>query len=88
MNDRVEVIKLPATNGSPSGLNIPGVGNSTPNSESSGADAPLNLSLKPASTSSSNTNCNSNSLNSLSNLSANIGVDRICKYVQNIFVRF
>lgn len=72
--DRVEVIKLPATNGSPSGITVPSVsfsGNSF--SESSG-DAPLNLSLKPASA-----NHTSSSLNSLSNMSANLGMDRICK---------
>lgn len=75
VNDRVEVIKLPATNGSP-GLNMSSGGSG---SSESGGDAPLNLSLKPSS-SSTTSNCHSNSLNSLSNLSANIGVDRICKY--------
>ncbi|KAJ8966315.1 hypothetical protein NQ314_003580 [Rhamnusium bicolor] len=67
-NDRVEVIKLPATNGSPSGIS-----SSYNNSESAG-EAPLNLSLKPSSSTSANS-----SLNSLSNMSANIGVDRISR---------
>lgn len=74
-NDRVEVIKLPATNGSPSGINIPAYNTNSDQSN----DAPLNLSLKPSSSTSS-TNCQSNSLNSLSTLSANIGSDRICKW--------
>lgn len=69
-SDRVEVIKLPPTNGSPSGI-LPSM-----NASDSGGDAPLNLSLKPSSTA----NHTSSSLNSLSNMSANIGVDRICKY--------
>ncbi|XP_063919473.1 bromodomain adjacent to zinc finger domain protein 2B-like isoform X4 [Zophobas morio] len=68
-NDRVEVIKLPATNGSPSGISVPSF-----NSESTG-DTPLNLSLKP----STSTNSSSSSLTSLSNMSANIGVDRISR---------
>lgn len=68
-NDRVEVIKLPATNGSPSGIStIYSSGADT------GGEAPLNLSLKPNTTSSS-----SSSLTSLSEMSANIGSDRICK---------
>ncbi|CAH0551752.1 unnamed protein product [Brassicogethes aeneus] len=67
--DRVEVIKLPATNGSPSG-----VFNSSGGSETAG-DYPLNLSLKPTGIAGSG----SSSLNSLSNMSANIGVDRISR---------
>ncbi|XP_018573491.1 bromodomain adjacent to zinc finger domain protein 2B isoform X3 [Anoplophora glabripennis] len=67
-NDRVEVIKLPATNGSPSGIS------SIYNSSESAGEAPLNLSLKPSTSTSS-----SSSLNSLSNMSANIGVDRISR---------
>ncbi|RZC05013.1 bromodomain adjacent to zinc finger domain protein 2B, partial [Asbolus verrucosus] len=70
-NDRVEVIKLPATNGSPSGISVPSFNSS---SETTG-DTPLNLSLKP----STSTNSSSSSLNSLSNMSANIGVDRISR---------
>lgn len=66
-NDRVEVIKLPATNGSPSGI-------SSMFSSDSGGEAPLNLSLKPNTASSS-----TSSLTSLSEMSANIGSDRICK---------
>ncbi|XP_066142335.1 bromodomain adjacent to zinc finger domain protein 2B isoform X3 [Euwallacea fornicatus] len=69
-SDRVEVIKLPATNGSPSGISSY---NST--GETSG-EAPLNLSLKPTATANSGT---SSSLNSLSNMSANIGSDRISR---------
>ncbi|CAG9766317.1 unnamed protein product [Ceutorhynchus assimilis] len=67
-SDRVEVIKLPATNGSPSGI-------ASYMSEASG-EIPLNLSLKPSSSSSSGT---SSSLNSLSNMSASIGSDRISR---------
>lgn len=79
-NDRVEVIKLPATNGSPSGISMStfGSSNNGSNSEPS-SDGPLNLSLK-ASTMSNSSNHTSSSLNSLSNMSANIGMDRICKY--------
>ncbi|XP_019757986.2 bromodomain adjacent to zinc finger domain protein 2B isoform X3 [Dendroctonus ponderosae] len=65
-SDRVEVIKLPATNGSPSGI--------LPYSDASG-EAPLNLSLKPSWA----TTGSSSSLNSLSNMSANIGSDRISR---------
>ncbi|KAJ8924293.1 hypothetical protein NQ315_007086 [Exocentrus adspersus] len=67
-NDRVEVIKLPATNGSPSGIS------SIYNSSEPGGEAPLNLSLKPSASTSG-----SSSLNSLSNMSANIGVERISR---------
>lgn len=63
---------MSATNGSPSGLTIPSYGGLY--SDSSG-EAPLNLSLKPTTT----TSHTSSSLNSLSNMSANIGVDKICK---------
>ncbi|XP_044265111.1 bromodomain adjacent to zinc finger domain protein 2B-like isoform X8 [Tribolium madens] len=70
-NDRVEVIKLPATNGSPSGISVPSF-----NSSESTGDTPLNLSLKPST--STNTTASS-SLNSLCNMSANIGVDRISR---------
>ncbi|KAK9720743.1 hypothetical protein QE152_g21907 [Popillia japonica] len=74
-NDRVEVIKLPATNGSPSGISMStfGSSNNGSNSEPS-SDGPLNLSLK-ASTMSNSSNHTSSSLNSLSNMSANIGMD-------------
>nr|XP_023030372.1 bromodomain adjacent to zinc finger domain protein 2B-like isoform X3 [Leptinotarsa decemlineata] len=68
-NDRVEVIKLPATNGSPSGIS------SSYNSSESAGEAPLNLSLKPSTTS----NTASSSLTSLSNMSANIGAERISR---------
>ncbi|XP_030764884.1 bromodomain adjacent to zinc finger domain protein 2B-like isoform X3 [Sitophilus oryzae] len=68
MSDRVEVIKLPATNGSPSGI-------SSFNSSDGSGEAPLNLSLKPNYTTSGSTS----SLNSLSNMSANIGSDRISR---------
>ncbi|KAK9884034.1 hypothetical protein WA026_004967 [Henosepilachna vigintioctopunctata] len=71
LNDRIELIKLPSTNGSPSGisgpLNISG--------SEGGGEAPLNLSLK-----STTTACTTNSsLNSLSNMSANIGMDRVSR---------
>ncbi|XP_060523165.1 uncharacterized protein LOC132700053 isoform X3 [Cylas formicarius] len=67
-SDRVEVIKLPATNGSPSGI-------SSFNAFDSGGEAPLNLSLKP----SSSANNSTSSLNSLSNMSANIGMERVSR---------
>ncbi|XP_076268643.1 bromodomain adjacent to zinc finger domain 2B toutatis isoform X4 [Rhynchophorus ferrugineus] len=68
MSDRVEVIKLPATNGSPSGISaFSGEGSS---------EAPLNLSLKP---NTPTTNSSTSSLNSLSNMSASIGADRISR---------
>ncbi|KAG5873345.1 hypothetical protein JTB14_032317 [Gonioctena quinquepunctata] len=67
-NDRVEVIKLPATNGSPLGIS------STYNSSESAGEAPLNLSLKPSTTTTA-----SSSLTSLSNMSANIGAERISR---------
>ncbi|XP_049817838.1 bromodomain adjacent to zinc finger domain protein 2B isoform X4 [Aethina tumida] len=70
--DRVEVIKLPATNGSPSSMF-----NSSGGSDATGGDYPLNLSLKPSTAVS--TASGSSSLNSLSNMSANIGVDRISR---------
>ncbi|XP_015837092.1 bromodomain adjacent to zinc finger domain protein 2B isoform X4 [Tribolium castaneum] len=70
-NDRVEVIKLPATNGSPSGISVPSF-----NSSESTGDTPLNLSLKPSTSTNSTA---SSSLNSLCNMSANIGVDRISR---------
>jgi hypothetical protein len=76
-NDRVEVIKLPATNGSPSGISVPSFNSS---SEPAG-DTPLNLSLKP---STSTNNTTSSSLNSLCNMSANIGVDRICELLDGV----
>lgn len=77
-NDRVEVIKLPATNGSPSGISMSPYGGGANNSNSEpSSDGPLNLSLKA--TTSSCLNHTSSSLNSLSNMSANIGMDRICK---------
>ncbi|KAK5647311.1 hypothetical protein RI129_002203 [Pyrocoelia pectoralis] len=68
-NDRVEVIKLTPTNGSPNMSNS-AFSSSGGLIESLG-DAPLNLSMKPCST-----NLSSSSLNSLSNMSANLGVDR------------
>lgn len=74
-SDRVEVIKLAPTNGSP-GISVPSYANSTGYSDSLG-DTPLNLSMKPST--SNATNLTSSSLNSLSNMSANLGVDRICK---------
>ncbi|XP_050306247.1 bromodomain adjacent to zinc finger domain protein 2B isoform X3 [Anthonomus grandis grandis] len=70
-SDRVEVIKLPATNGSPSGIS------SYSGATEGTGEAPLNLSLKPASFT-SNTGTSS-SLNSLSNMSASIGTDRISR---------
>lgn len=70
LSDRVEVIKLPATNGSPSGIS------SSYGSTDSTAEVPLNLSLKPC----TSTSGSSSSLTSLSNMSANIGSDRICKF--------
>ncbi|XP_025834875.1 uncharacterized protein LOC108740196 isoform X2 [Agrilus planipennis] len=74
-NDKVEVIKLQSTNGSPGISPLSLTTNSSFGDSSS--DAPLNLSLKPAVTSSSN--LSSSSLNSLSNMSANIGMDRISR---------
>ncbi|XP_044739668.1 uncharacterized protein LOC123301018 isoform X4 [Chrysoperla carnea] len=76
-NDRVEVIKLPATtNGSPSGITIPsyggGGGSGVGGGSDSNCDAPLNLSMKPSSSSSSSSA--QSSLSSLSNMSANLGI--------------
>lgn len=68
--DRVEVIKLPSTNGSPSGISY------NSGASDGASDTPLNLSLKPSTVS---TGGASSSLTSLSNMSANIGTDRICK---------
>lgn len=70
------MIKLAPTNGSP-GISVPSYSNSNSNYTESLGDAPLNLSMKPAT--SNSTNLTSSSLNSLSNMSANLGVDRICK---------
>lgn len=78
ISDRVEVIKLPPTNGSPSGISIPSFsGTNSNNFNEASSDGPLNLSLKPTTNS---TNHSSSSLNSLSNMSANIGMERVCKY--------
>ncbi|KAF5304691.1 hypothetical protein FQA39_LY09468 [Lamprigera yunnana] len=71
-NDRVEVIKLAPTNGSPSMQSSFNNNNNT-FSEIAG-DTPLNLSMKP-----NTTNLTSSSLNSLSNMSASLGVDRISR---------
>ncbi|XP_045483228.1 bromodomain adjacent to zinc finger domain protein 2B isoform X2 [Harmonia axyridis] len=74
-HDRIEMIKLPPTNGSPSGIS--GSPYSSNNGGESAGEAPLNLSLKssaPPSTCSTNP-----SLNSLSNMSANIGMDRVSR---------
>uniref|UniRef100_A0A1Y1K1D1 MBD domain-containing protein n=1 Tax=Photinus pyralis TaxID=7054 RepID=A0A1Y1K1D1_PHOPY len=71
-NDRVEVIKLSPTNGSPNNCGFSNSGGGLV--EGISGDAPLNLSMKPCST-----NLTSSSLNSLSNMSANLGVDRISR---------
>nr|XP_022921301.1 bromodomain adjacent to zinc finger domain protein 2B isoform X3 [Onthophagus taurus] len=79
-NDRVEVIKLPTANGSPSGIttSTPFSSATTNNtSVESTPEGPLNLSLKPSTSTPSNHT--SSSLNSLSNMSANIGIDRISR---------
>ncbi|CAG9853570.1 unnamed protein product [Phyllotreta striolata] len=68
-SDKVEVIKLPATNG-----NLLDAGSNYDNSETTG-EAPLNLSLKPNSEVS---NINS-ALASLSSISSSIGSDRISR---------
>ncbi|XP_044744368.1 bromodomain adjacent to zinc finger domain protein 2B isoform X1 [Coccinella septempunctata] len=73
-HDRIELIKLPPTNGSPSGMS--GSPYSSNNGSESTGEAPLNLSLK----SSTPTSCSTNpSLNSLSNMSASIGMDRVSR---------
>lgn len=79
INDRVEVIKLPATNGSPSTAGSGGgaYNHSYDGGGGGGGEAPLNLSLKP--TTSNHNSSTSSSLNSLSNMSANIGLDRISR---------
>lgn len=68
-SDRVEVIKLAPTNGSP------GLSSHNNNYSESLGDTPLNLSMKPT----NSANLTSSSLNSLSNMSANIGLDRISR---------